>query len=321
MDLMSTLEEQQTLAQMAYWYYERGANIKMIADRFGVSRFKASRLLQKAKDEGIVVIRIAVPVQKRSQLEERLEEALALKRAIVLQDEGLDDAARLVNVGRACADWLTRTLKHKDVLGVAWGRTLQKVAEALPLRVDSDLQLHVVQIFGGMSQKLTSYSGEEICTRIASTFSAACHLLYAPAVADRPESKRVIMSQAEVRRTTEFFERLTVALVGIGSAELTEDNIEYRLRYFSGAELRKLQTEGVVGDHCAFFDINGKICGDKINEKRICITYKQMRKVPRRLAVAIGEKKAKAILGAARASLVNELVTDETTAEAILSLL
>jgi DNA-binding transcriptional regulator LsrR (DeoR family) len=45
-----------------------------------------------------------------------------------------------------------------------------------------------------------------------------------------------------------------------------------------------------------------------------------MLKVKRRIAVAIGNKKAKAILGAARAGLFNELVTNESTAEAIFSL-
>jgi DNA-binding transcriptional regulator LsrR (DeoR family) len=318
---MSTIEEQQMLAQLAYWHYERGMTIKLVADRFGISRFKASRLLQKAKDDGIVTIKIAIPIQKRAEMEERLELALSINRAIVLQDQGLSDTTRLENVGRACADWLVQTLKPKDILGVAWGRTLQQVAAALPIHADSDLQLEIVQILGGMSQTSIGQNGEEICKRIASAFSAGCHLLYAPAVADRPESKRIIMSQIGVRRTTEYYERLTVALVGIGSVALTKDNYEYRLRYFSAAEIRKLQKQGVVGDHCVFFDINGKIRGEEINAKRIGITYKQMVKVPRRIAVAIGNKKSKAILGAARAGLFNELVTDEKTAETILSLL
>ena len=129
------------------------------------------------------------------------------------------------------------------------------------------------------------------------------------------------MSQAGVMRTTELYKKLTVALVGIGSAELTDDNIEYRLRYFSAVELRKLQAQGVVGDHCVFFDINGKVCGDKINAKRIGITYEEMLKVRRRIAVAIGHSKIKAILGAARAGLFNEFVTDERDSRRFLILL
>ena len=118
---MSTLEEQQTLAQLAYWYYERGMTIKKVAGRFGIFRFKASRLLQKAKDEKIVTIKIAVPIQKRSELEEKLEASLSINRAIVVQDRGSTDDLRLESVGRACADWLVRTLKPKDILGVSVG--------------------------------------------------------------------------------------------------------------------------------------------------------------------------------------------------------
>jgi deoxyribonucleoside regulator len=318
---MKSKEDQQTLAQLASLYYEQGMTFKMLAKRFGISRFKASRLLQQARDEGIVTIKITVPIENKSHLEEKLEMALGIDRAIVVQDDGFAGEVRLENVGRACADWLVHTLKPKDILGVAWGRTLQKVAEALPLQADPDLQIQVVQILGGVSQVSMAYNGDEICKRIAKTFSARCHLLYAPAVADRPESKRIIMSQVGVRRTAEYYNLLTAVLVGIGTVELTEDNIEYRLRYFSGVELRRLRSQGAVGDHCVFFDIKGKVCGDAINAKRIGIAYEQLIRVPRRIAVAIGRHKAKAILGAARAGLLNELVTDVTTTEAVLKLL
>ena len=197
-----------------------------------------------------------------------------------MQDEGQSEDLRLANVGRACADWLVRTLKPKDILGVAWGRTLQKVAEALPLYADSKLGIEVVQVLGGVSQLSRAYNGDEVCKRIANAFSAPCHLLYAPAIADRAESKRIIMSQAGVRQTTQYYDRLTVALVGLGSIEHTDDNMEYRLGYFTDAEFRKLKGQAAVGDHCVFFDINGKICGERINAKRIGIDYRQLMKIP-----------------------------------------
>lgn len=317
---MSEKDDLQTLAQIAHLYYEQGMTFQMLAKRFGISRFKASRLLQKARDKGIVNITITVPIQKTSDLEKRLEAALSLDRAIVVQDEGQSDDLRLASVGSACADWLVRTLKPKDILGVAWGRTLQKVAEALPLCVEPPQDIEVVQVLGGVSQLSSAYNGDEVCKRIAKSFSAPCHLLYAPAIADRPESKRIIMSQAGVRQTTQYYDRLTVALVGLGLVELTEDNMEYRLGYFTKAEFRKLKAEGAVGDHCVFFDITGKVCGERINAKRIGIDHRQLLKVPRRITAATGRWKPRAIVGAARAGLFNELVTDETTAREILRL-
>jgi deoxyribonucleoside regulator len=318
---MGNKDELQTLAQIAHLYYVQGMTFQMLARRFGISRFKASRLLQKARDQGIVNITITVPIQKTSDLEKRLEAALSINRAIVVADEGHSEDQRLANVGRACADWLVRTLKAKDILGVAWGRTLQKVAEALPLHVDSKLPIELVQILGGVSQVSRAYNGDEVCKRIADAFSAPCHLLYAPAIADRAESKRVIMSQAGVRQTTQYYDRLTVALVGLGLVEITEENMEYRLGYFTEAEFRKLKGQAAVGDHCVFFDIKGRICGERINAKRIGIDYKQFMKTPRRITAAAGRWKPKAIIGAARAGLFNELVTDETAAKEVLTLL
>lgn len=316
---MKEKDDPQTLAQIAHLYYEKDMTFQALAKRFGISRFKASRLLQKARDKGIVNITITIPVQKTADLEKRLETALAINRAIVVQDDGQNGDARLATVGRACADWLVRTLKPNDILGVAWGRTLQKVAEALPLRVEPELGIEVVQVLGGVSQLSTAYSGDEVCRRIAKSFSAPCHLLYAPAIADKPESRRIIMSQAGVRQTTQYYDRLTVVLVGLGLVELTEDNMEYRLGYFTEAEFRRLTSEGAVGDHCVFFDIDGKICGEKINAKRIGIDHRRLMKVARRITVATGRWKTKAIIGAARAGLFTELVTDESTARGVLA--
>lgn len=316
---MSDRDDLQTLAQIAHLYYEQGMTFQTLAKRFGISRFKASRLLQKARDKGIVNITITIPIQKTSDLEKRLETALSLTRAIVVQDEGQGEELRLATVGRACADWLVRTLKPHDILGVAWGRTLQKVAEALPLRAGEQAGIEVVQILGGVSQLSSADNGDEVCKRIARSFSAPCHLLYAPAVADRPESKRIIMAQPGVRQTARYYDRLTVALVGLGLVELTEENMEYRLGYFTEAEFRRLKAEGAVGDHCVFFDIDGKIRGEKINAKRIGIDYRQLMKVPRRITAAAGRWKQQAIIGGARAGLFNELVTDETTAREVLA--
>jgi DNA-binding transcriptional regulator LsrR (DeoR family) len=316
---MSDKDDLQTLAQIAHLYYEQGMTFQVLAKRLGISRFKASRLLQKARDRGVVNITITVPIQKTSDLEKRLETALSLARAIVVQDEGQGEELRLANVGRACADWLVRTLKPKDILGVAWGRTLQKVAEALPLRAGEQTGIEVVQILGGVSQLSSADNGDEVCKRIARSFSAPCHLLYAPAVADRAESKRIIMAQPGVRQTARYYDRLTVALVGLGLVELTEENMEYRLGYFTEAEFRRLKAEGAVGDHCVFFDIDGKIRGEKINAKRIGIDHRQLMKVPRRITAAAGRWKQQAIIGGARAGLFNELVTDETTAREVLA--
>ena len=50
----------------------------------------------------------------------------------------------------------------------------------------------------------------------------------------------------------------------------------------------------------------------------IAVSLRQLRRIPLTIGVAIGEEKAAAIIGAARAGLISALVTDARTAEAIL---
>ena len=54
------MEEERTdlLTQVAIWYYEEGLNQADIADRIGKSRSMVSRLLDQARDAGIVEVRV-----------------------------------------------------------------------------------------------------------------------------------------------------------------------------------------------------------------------------------------------------------------------
>ena len=65
-------------------YYEDGWTQEQVAKTLNVSRPKVSRLLQRAKEEGLVEIRINDPFSSSSQLEQALLETFGLTHAIVV---------------------------------------------------------------------------------------------------------------------------------------------------------------------------------------------------------------------------------------------
>jgi DNA-binding transcriptional regulator LsrR (DeoR family) len=80
--------------------------------------------------------------------------------------------------------------------------------------------------------------------------------------------------------------------------------------------------KNVAGDVIRhYFDVDGKILSWNGNERLIAVSVDQLRGTPLVVGIAVSPQKARAIMGAARAKLVNALVTDVSTAQAVLELL
>src|ERR687886_716941 len=111
-------------ATVARRYYVDGRSKVEIADEFNLSRFKVARLLDQARSSGLVRIEIGHPGAIDLDLSGRVQEALGLRRAIVVDTPGEDPAALPQQLGRAPADLLSEIVTADDVLGLAWARAV-----------------------------------------------------------------------------------------------------------------------------------------------------------------------------------------------------
>ena len=256
------------MAEVARLYYVRELTQQQIAQRLGVSRFKVLRLLEQARAEGVVRFEIDEPIPVHDDLSRELEEHFGLSTALVVDD--------VVPVAR---DLLPRLLRPRDVLGVAWGETLAHIVERLE---PCDVSVPVVQICGAIDGLVPGTGPTELAARYAAWTGGRFHPLQAPAVADERALRRA------VRPTTEIFDRVTVALVGIGTRR-------------DGA--------GHVLVHV--FDDEGKIVS---KERAIALSVAQLRRT-RLVAVAGGAKKRRAVAGALRTGLFDVVVTDPACAK------
>ena len=72
------------MTRVARMYYERDMRQSDIAKQLGLSQATISRLINRAKDEGIVRISVNVPQGVYSEMEEELIAAYDLRDAIVV---------------------------------------------------------------------------------------------------------------------------------------------------------------------------------------------------------------------------------------------
>ncbi|MBK8047331.1 MAG: helix-turn-helix domain-containing protein [Anaerolineales bacterium] len=106
---MAQIDEMRLVTRVARMYYEWDMKQSAIARQLGLSQPTVSRLLQQAKDEGIIRISVSVPQGLYTELEEQLVKKYRLRDAIVVDCSGEGDERFIERqIGAAAAYYLSR---------------------------------------------------------------------------------------------------------------------------------------------------------------------------------------------------------------------
>ncbi len=314
---LSPLDEQRLLVKVSKMYYEEGLAQDELVLRLNLSRSKISRLLQQARDEGIVQITVITPRHLFSDLENRLEKTYGLYEAIVVK-ANVGDSREIITheLGIAAAGYLERTVGPTTVLGISWGSTLHGMVAAL--RSNHLPKTKVVQIIGGLGQPEAEVHATDLCHRLARSLGGQLLLLPAPGIVATQQARDVLLNDVFVQRTIEMFDHLDLAFVGIGAPN-PDSVLMIDGSIISEQELNDLLKDGSVGDIALrFFDQNGRAVHSEIDNREIGISFEQLKHIPRVVGIAGGPEKIQAIQGALRGKFINVLITDSVNAERLL---
>ena len=303
------------LVEVARLYYEHNFSQQQIARKLGISRPGVSRLLQRARDKGIIRIEIFDPTEHGTLLEEKLKKKFGLKKVIVVPNDNEETQIIKKRLGRAAVTLLDRLVKEGIILGVSWGTTMQEVARQVRRKPVKDMI--VVQLNGGISRAEYDTHATEIAQKISEKYRAIPFLLPLPAVVDSADLKRAIISDRNISRTLNLARKSKVAIFTIGS--FNHDSVLVKADYFEREEVDSLLKQGAVGDICSrIITHDGKICSAELNSRTIGIELEELSKKPYSIAVAGGKEKLQAIHAGLRGQLFNILITDEWVTEELL---
>lgn len=311
-----TSDETALLARVAWLYYQQGLTQQQIGERLGnMSRVKVVRLLAKARQEGIVQIRIVHPSLRCLELEYKFASHFGIREAWIVPT-GEDEERNLAGLGQMAAMYLEQTLQDGDVLGTAWGRTLRAVGFHLrPVHLKN---FTVVQLMGGLDVD-GQVNPLDIIQLVASKLGARYELLYTPVLVESAATKKALLADSQVARTLKAAEKVNKALVGIG--DLAPDSSLIRHKVLTESDVNVLRQHGAVGDIlCRHFTIDGTPIESEVSERTMSLPLEALKRVKTVIAVAGGPRKAPSILGALRGGYVDVLITDEDTARAVLDL-
>jgi len=301
------------LVDLATRFYVAGQSQVEIARALGLDASTVSRYLKKAREEGIVHVEIHRPRSLQGDLALELATAFGLKKAVVVAGE--PGPAGHGAVARAAADYVNSRLLNGMRLGLSWGRMLSAAIHNLPAGTVSGLD--VSMLHGGVGRGGPGIQGHELARHLASLHPhSRVHYLHAPVLVDSPDIKAAMLRDGSIRGALESAAACEVALVGIGTLDDSAPLI--RDHHISPRDRKRLLDAGAVGDTSTrFFDAGGEPV-HVLDGRLISIEWDTLQKIPLVIGMAAGLEKRAAILGALRAGALDVLVTDESTARAVL---
>ena len=299
-------------ASVARRFYLDGRSKVEIAEEFGLSRFKVARLLDAARESGLVRIEIRHQGEIDVDLSARLQDRFGLQHSVVV-DTPDDDADSLRgHLGRAAARLLAEIITPQDVLGLAWARAVSAMARALPPLPGTP----VVQLTGALSLPDGPDTSVDVVREVASASGGAAHVFYAPFTVPDAATARALRGQPEVAHAFAQLPLVTKAVAGVGLWKPGQSTLHDALSEDDRTALHQL---GVCADVSGvFLSADGEAIGTELSERMIGINAEQMRAIPEVIVIPYGVPKGPAVRAALRSGLVDGIVTHTALAHAVL---
>jgi DNA-binding transcriptional regulator LsrR (DeoR family) len=310
-------------AALARRFHLDGRSKTELAEEFGLSRFKVARMLDEARELGVVDVSITLPTYIDAELSTALGEQYGLRRAIVVDVPTQSDADVRAQLGAVAADLLGELVSADDVLGLSCSRTVAAATEALT----SLAPCTVVQLTGTLAGPDVEAGSVESVRRAAAVGGGKGFPIYGPMVLPDAATARALAGESAIRTTIEQFERVGIAMVAIGAWQGGLSTVWTLAEERARRAATKAGAVGEVGGR--LFDAVGNPVATELDKRILGVTLPQLRAVPEVIGLMYDGGRVKAapaaqrggLADAARAALlgglVNTFVTDASLARAL----
>jgi DNA-binding transcriptional regulator LsrR (DeoR family) len=300
-------------ARVARQYYLEGVSKVDIADQLGISRFRVARLLDSAREAGMVRIEIGLPGGTLDVgLSAELCAAFGLKYAFAFDFPDQDVLALRSRIGEAAGQALMDIVTPGDVLGLSWARSLSGLAAALTRLPPCP----IVQLTGAVPPP----DGRDLLDLVRSVArigGGTAHVFYAPMIVDDAVTAAAIRRQADVGDALALVPSVTISMVAVGAWGPGLSTIYDAVSPGERAELGRL---GVCAEMAGvFLGQDGHPVPTPLDSRMIVTPGPELARIPSVIAVAYGVSKSAAVRAALRGGLIHGLVTHTSLARDLLN--
>jgi len=298
-------------------FYINGRTQAEIADKEHISKSTVSRILKKAKDDGLVTFDLHLPLPSLYDLEQEFKELFKLQKVCITPTYMTDIESRFLDVIKILAVDLNKIIQDGDTIGLCWGKAMTLLSLNLVPCNPIKHNLRIVQLSGSLAKHLRSLKSYSIIENFSKNYLCDAHILPVPTIVDSIELKNALSNDTQVKEVLDIGESARIAIFGIG--DLSPDSMVFKTGTLSPTYYDCLTSKGAVSDVIThFLDIEGNIVDHDLDNRTICLPLKSLMRKEHRIAFTVGEHKAKAIISALNSGAVSSFYTDESTARQVI---
>ncbi len=303
-------EKKERLVKVAQMYYLQDRKQSDIAKEFNVSRPFVSKMLQEARNLGLVEIKIHNPDEELGQILRKFKMQFGIVDALFVKD-GKNDVATNKKLSEMTLQYL-QSLQAKH-LGVGWAHFIGSIVDYLMKSQSIENSIEsVFPLVGDASVFARNYQSSENVRIIADKLNAQPHFLHLPALPNDCTEKEILCSTNSYHNMLNNWENMDTALVNIGNYPSTPD-------FASAARYGNiLQEKKVSGRFVAYFYTEqGEILSSE-NDFAIQIPLEYLKKCKNVIGICSATISPKAVKGALKTKLFTHIVCSEKVAQACL---
>lgn len=311
----SDIPLQDEAARAGWLYYVGGMTQDQIAAELGVSRQRAQRLVSKAMADGLVHVRLEHKIIACLELETALARRYGLQVARVAPDLGAGgDTARAT--APAAAKLLEGFLARStpQVIAFGTGRSLSAMAgEVIPRPGAAH---RIVSLIGNIAPD-GSASFYDVIMRMADKLQLPHYPMLVPVISETRAERDLFHALKPVQSVLALVAAADATFVGIG--QMGEDAPLYKDGFITRAQLDEMRDAGAVGEIVGgVYDAGGRYIDTETT--RLIGSYRiEAGRTAPVIGIAAGATKLPAMRAALAGRLINGLVTDESTARALIA--
>ncbi|HEX3017775.1 MAG TPA: sugar-binding transcriptional regulator [Caproicibacter sp.] len=294
--------EETLTVKTAWYYYCENMTQQQISDKLGISRMRVIKLLERAKQEGVIQFRIRQDSAQHMNLERKLAEVWGLKDTFIVPTPP-PEANVNETIAKAAAMYINNRITENCFINMGYGDTLSKILNHLATM--NEFPISVVSLTGGVSYYLPNVQSH--------TFNAKLYLIPSPLLVSSGEMVEAMRQEPSVMEVFRMVRLASITLVGIGG--MGDDATILGNGILSKNDFLYLSMKGAVGDILShFIDKDGNPVQTDVDKRLISTSLETIRELDNVIGVAAGLSKIEAIRAALRGRYLDILITDEETA-------
>lgn len=306
---MTVASHGEMLAEISRAYYFDNKSKVDLAREYGLSRFHIARLLDEARELGVVRIDIGVPDDVSGVDVPALRERLGLRKLVIVPS-GTDDLQGRELLARAAAQELAAATRAGSTIGISWSRTLDLAAR----HVSSLPRCEVVQLAGALPVP-GSGNSLELIQRLGQLSGGRTWPIWAPLVVENAAIAESLRNQVEISDALTRADSLDVAVVAVGAWSPGLSTVWDRV----DNPLRLDATEAGAIAECSgrLVNADGEPVVTDLDNRVLAVSLDQLRRTPEVVAICQGAARLGAARAAIRAGIVSTLITDHALVTAL----